>query len=176
MTQPAAANENGPDVGDWQFYTGLICMADGDPTANVTEAAQQWNLKFQAVNDGSVTFGITAKNNCVTAGYPPSRRFTIDTAYLPSDSACVRFYNQERDQYGRWTNNPYAIVNTACGYTTHYISGAIGQIIGARWMNSSGYNSRVMNNTAFSVQNVPYATENDGGVIWLQYITPYGSN
>lgn len=176
-TAPASANVNGPDVGDWQFYTGLVCMADGAPEYNVAEAAQQWNIRTNAA-DPDVTFGITAKNNCVTAGYAPSRRFTVDVIHDTSVSWCISYGNQERDQYGRWTNNPYALVNdkAECPNTNHYISQAIGLIMGLRTLNSTGYNSRVMNNTSWSIANVSYPGVYDGTAMALQYVTPYGTN
>jgi len=177
VAQPASANENGPDIGDWQFYTGLVCMADGAPEYNVAEAAQQWNIRTNAA-DPDINFGISAKNNCVTAGYPPSRRFTIDVIHDSSVTWCIAYGNQERDQYGRWTNNPYALVNdkATCPNVNHYISQAIGLIMGLRTLNSTGYNSRVMNNTSWSIANVSYPGEYDGIALALQYVTPYGTN
>ena len=69
-----------------------------------------------------------------------------------------------------YTNNPVLWMNYRClpGYprgsiqARHVVSAGIGNIMGMGVLNSSGYNSRVMNMTAWSQLNVPIATTYDG--------------
>lgn len=164
----ATANESSlPAVYNGKkFWSGELCVAIGDLDAPIAYAAQQVNLKTSEL-------AINARNNCVTSGYPPSRRFTVDTAYSPYSSECVLFGNTSTtysNGFNLWTNNPIAFINTSaaaeCWNTTaqrqHYTSQAIVYLLGLQKLNSSGWNSRVMNNTDYSVNNVPWITSNEG--------------
>ena len=165
----------GPVVRNVKFWTDSVCMAIGDTGIEAPYLAQQWN------NRGGVR--IQAANNCVTAGYPPSRRFTIDT-YYEHQGSCWKILgpngaSPSLDAEGNWwryTNNPVVWVNDYClpgtvGATQrrHNVSAAIGSVMGLSALNSSGYNSRVMNMTAWSQLNVPVADVYSGALLEMVY-------
>ena len=173
---PAHAND-APYLNSFKFWSPVLCMAIGDFDIEAPELAQAWN-----VQSGHV-LKITARNNCVTAGYPPSRRFTIDT-YSGSTSRCfvVTDKNTQTLDFGtdvvanggtwQYVDTPILYVNRNC-YNTfaarrHYTSAGIGSILGLATLNSSGLNSRVMNMTDWSIRNVDTADVYSGGVAaWL---------
>lgn len=183
-TLPAAAASY--PLTHWRFWTGDICMAIGDTSLNAGAIASKWN----AVSHGVVN--IRSANNCVTAGYPPSRRFTIDTINRPYDacafatdingSMLVPGTGNSNDNPNNpqleelYSNNPRAWVNTnsKCvddhtNVRIHYVSAAIGVVLGLARTNSSGYNSRVMNMTDYSTHNVPYPDANSGALLNFVY-------
>lgn len=152
-----------------RFWDYHLCMAIGDTTIEAPQMAQQWNLK------GGMA--IQAANNCVTAGYPPSRRFTIET-YYSSGSECWKVTGPNGAQpgltaHGSWwwyTDNPMIWVDLGCmgsnlNVRRHIVSAAIGSLLGLHSMNSSGMNSRVMNMTAWSQLNVPTADIYSGALM-----------
>lgn len=171
-------------VTHWRFWSNDICMAIGDASLNAGAIAAKWNA-VSYVN-------IRSANNCVTAGYPPSRRFTIDTKNAPYE-ACAFATDidgnallpgtgdgndnpNNPDLEYLYSNNPRAWLNTNSKCTDdhanvriHYISAAIGSVLGLARTNSSGYNSRVMNMTDYSTHNVPYPDANSGGLLNLLY-------
>jgi hypothetical protein len=182
-TLPASAAPGFP-VTHWRFWSSDICMAIGDTSLNAGAIAAKWNAQ-SIVN-------IHTANNCVTAGYPPSRRFTIDTINRPYDAcafaADINGYmltpgtgdgndnpNNPDLEY-LYSNNPRAYVNTnsKCvddhtNVRIHYVSMAIGMVLGLDSTNSTGYNSRVMNLTDYSLHNIPYPDANSGGLLNLLY-------
>lgn len=149
-------------VTGYSFWTPSVCVANGSNFLPIGVAAQSWNNQTDLLT-------LQASNNCVNAGYTPSRRMTI-TTYSATDGKCFKVTNTEHDSLGRWTNNPIGWININPSYSctttdtavAHYTTQVIGYIMGLMWTNSAGLNSRVMNNTAFSVSNVPYATAYDG--------------
>jgi hypothetical protein len=167
MTTASAVPANascGPLVDSRKFWTSSVCMAIGDTGIEAPYLAQQWNIR--------AGWRIQAANNCVTAGYPPSRRFTIDT-YYSANGPCwyILGPNGGTGPWWNYTNNPVLWMNLRCmaGYpgsiqARHYVSAGIGNIMGMGVLGSSGYNSRVMNMTDWSVLNVPVATTYDGSV------------
>lgn len=174
ITDGAAHAYSSPDpnvYGNTRFWTGNICMAIGDASIEAAYNAQVWNNATQNVS-------ITAKNNCASAGYPPSRRFTIDTFYDRSRGCTEESgvnglgtnYSWDGPVNGwlRYTNNPIVWVNRVCSghaigsvQLRHYVSQAIGLALGLRVHDSDGWNSRVMNQTLWSSENVsgPNAAE-----------------
>lgn len=130
----------------WPYATANICVAVGDTTIPIGVAAQAWN-------NASAGVALNAENNCVTAGYSPSTRMTIDT-YSAADGRCHKITNSSYavgDTYERWTNNPIGWVNTY--YSSCYgsanaraksTSTIIGAILGLKTLSGSTWASRVM--------------------------------
>lgn len=158
-----------------KFWTYSLCMAVGDTTIEAPYLAQQINIR------GGMA--IQAANNCVTAGYPPSRRFTIDM-YYSANGPCWYILGPDGGQptvdsptngVGPWwnyTNNPVLWVNERClpGHpgsiqARHNVSAALVNLLGVGITNSSGYNSRIHNMTAWSQLNVPVTDANTGGLL-----------
>ena len=148
-----------------KFWTHSICMAIGDTGIEAPAMAQQWNVQ------GGMA--IQAANNCVTAGYSPSRRFTIET--YDGGNECWKVLGPNGAQpaldsgvggWWRYTNNPVLWLNRGCFASVaarrHYVSAGIGSVIGLASMNSSGMNSRVVNMTTWSILNVPTADPYSG--------------
>jgi hypothetical protein len=169
---------DGQYLNSFKFWSPVLCMAIGDFGIDAPELAQAWNVQ------SGHTMQISAKNNCVTAGYPPSRRFTIDT-YSGSTSRCYIVTNKYTEPLGygtdvvavggtwQYTDNPIIWINRAC-YSTfaarrHYTSAGIGSILGLATLNSEALNSRVQNMTAWSIRNVPTADVYSGGVMARLY-------
>lgn len=146
------------------FWTDELCIMSGDPLIPASAAAQSWNV--QAGTE------INYANNCVTAGYLPSRRMTI-TSYNEADGQCGKFSNQQVDSIGRWTNNPVIWINFyygSCGSyneigLAHMATSYMGVVLGLASTNTVGMSSHVMNQTAWSIRNVPWATIYDGPVM-----------
>lgn len=174
---PANASD-APFLNSFKFASANVCMAIGDTGLNSPALAQQWNLRDNGV------IALTAANNCVTAGFPGNRRFTID-AYNGSTSRCIILTDRTGDAFdpagdatavnGHWQydNNPIIWVNRNC-YSTfaardHYVSAAIGYVMGLAQLNSSAYNSRVMNMTAWSIRNATVADQYSAAILHRLY-------
>lgn len=174
---PAHAND-APYLNSFAFHSPVLCVAIGDFDIEAPELAQAWN-----VQSGSV-LKITARNNCVTAGYPPSRRFTIDT-YAGSTSRCTVVTNKYSQTLGfgtdvvavggqwQYTDNPILYVNRNC-YSTfaarrHWVSAGYGYILGLDDLYSEALNSRVMNHTAWSIRNVDTADFRSAAILARAY-------
>lgn len=170
---PAHASDS-QYLNSFGFWSPVVCVAIGDFDIEAPELAQAWN-----VQSGSV-LKITARNNCVTAGYPPSRRFTIDT-YAGSTSRCyvVTDRNSGTLDFGtdvvanggtwQYVDNPILYINRNC-YSTfaarrHWVSAGYGGILGLANLYSEGLNSRVMNHTSWSIRNVDSADPYSGAVL-----------
>lgn len=172
-------------VTKWRFWNSNVCMAIGDTTLNAGAIAAKWNAVSGYVVD------LHSANNCVTTGYPPSRRFTIDTMTDPGQAWCVKVTDvngnmlvpgggsygdgeQGPDGWYLYNNNPRAWINTNCvwwpTYKAHLTSAAIGYVLGLYPTNSAGYNSRVMNFTEYSVKNIPYPDNPDGSMLRTIYL------
>lgn len=124
----------------WPYATNgsiPICVAVGDAYAPIAKMAQAWN---NATN----SLALSARANCITAGYTPSLRMTIDT-YSAQDGQCTKLTNtyiSQADSFHRWTGNPLNVV----GWVNTYYEGcystsllrdkwtaiAIGQVLGAK--------------------------------------------
>lgn len=170
---PASAND-WPYLNGRRFVQPFICMSIGDTGLNAPTLAQAWN------NQTTGYLAITASNNCVTAGYPPSRRFTIE-AYNGSTSRCTILTDKNGDEWnpagdgtaidGFWVynDNPIMWINRNCWTSSasqrHWTSAGIGSILGLEYLNSSGNNSRVVNHTAWSRENVQYADQYSAAVL-----------
>lgn len=175
---PAHAADDTPYLTYQDFWSPVLCMAIGDFTIEAPEMAQAWNVQSDHIMQ------ISAKNNCVTAGYPPSRRFTIDT-YAGSTSRCYILTDKnteilspgadltENNGHWQYIDNPIVWINRNC-YNTfaarrHYTSAGIGELLGLQRFNSAGMNSRVMNMTSWSVMNVDTADPYSGAVLARLY-------
>jgi hypothetical protein len=170
----AAVTNDAPFLNTFKFWSPSLCMAIGDTGLNAAVSAQSWN------NATGGKLAITASNNCVNAGYPPSRRFTID-AYNGSTSNCTLLTDRNGDVFnpagdataigGNWVynDNPIIWINRNCWGSIfsqrHFTTQGIGQVLGLERLNSNSYQYRVMNNTAFSRENVEYADLASGAVL-----------
>lgn len=182
-TLPASAVQQ--PVTWWRFWSPEICMKIGDTSLNAGSIAAEWNQRSGGV------LKIVSANNCVTAGYPPSRRFTISTisnanmpcAYVANIDGYQLLPNRDGNNMGGanegtylYSNNPRAYVNyhSHCSgvypaYVQHMTSAAVGGILGLAQTNSSGYNSRVMNMTTYSIENVYRPDKNSGALLNRMY-------
>lgn len=182
---PASAAPLPPDANGYKFWSPSICV-DGSAINGayyrVGYIAQQWNLKTS-------TLSLDYADDCAAAGYPPSRRMVIGTYNNPNDNACLLQTNTQATYLNgmwRWTNGPGSYINigqSACVSSQtrrdHYVSMAIGQLLGLQVLNSSGYNSRVMNSTQWSVDNVPLPDQNSANTLdaiySYAYCQPFGT-
>lgn len=179
---PAAAYTPDPaDVSGTRFYTYSICVSASGLNATqwpVAAIAQKWNVASDYV------LRLQYKDDCAAAGYPPSRRFYIGS--LVSTTSCYDALDTDRTlgtggMY-LWTNL-HLRINTSSGSCSgtqarrnHAISATIGAALGLRALNSSGWDSRVMNNTYYSWNNVQYPTAIEGERISELYLNWYGGN
>jgi hypothetical protein len=178
LPSQASVTSDGPFLNSFKFWSPSICMAIGDTGLNAAPLAQAWNSQTPG------QLAITASNNCVTAGYPPSRRFTID-AYNGATSKCLILTDRSGNAFdpagdatasgGHWVynDNPMIWVNRNCYGTLaardHYASAGIGQILGLATLNSPGNDSRVVNMTDWSIRNVTSADPYSGAVLGRLY-------
>ena len=161
--EPHPATING-----YRFWSPSICIdgsAINGPYYRVAYIAQQWNLKTSGL-------ALDYSDDCVADGYPPSRRMVIGMfSSNDPDQGCTLGTNLGVDFYNgmyRWTDGPgvYLKNDPLCnGSQTrrdHLVSAAIGSTLGLKILNSSGYNSRVVNMTLWSWDNVPLPDVNSG--------------
>lgn len=181
---PAHAVEPLPaELSGTRFWSGSICV-DGSAIDGqyyrVGYMAQQWNLR---VNNTSV-LALDYEDDCAAAGYPPSRRFVMGIYNNPSDPDCVTMTNVQATFYNsmwRWTNGPGIYINV--GQSTcvsgqqrrdHIVAASIGKVLGFDFLNSSGYNSRVMNMTVYSWDNIAVPSTAEGALAYNLYTGLYG--
>jgi hypothetical protein len=157
---PANASPPSPVANGFKFWSPSICV-DGSGINGtyyrVADLAQQWNLKTS-------TIALNYEDDCAAAGYPPSRRMVVGTYNNPADTNCTLKTNTQSTFYNgfyRWTNGPGIYINVANPYCVgsqtrrdHMVSGSIGYLLGLGWLQSDNYNSRVMNGTEWSRENV----------------------
>lgn len=169
-----------PDANGYKFWSPSICV-DGSGINGayyrVAYIAQQWNIRAQGA------LSLDYSDDCVADGYPPSRRMVIGSYSNASDASCVTTTNVETEGYHgfmRWTNGPGSYINFAkpsCISSQtrrdHVVSEAIGILLGLRGLNSTGYNSRVMNGTNWSWDNVPLPDVNSGDTVFNIYSNVY---
>lgn len=188
LTEPAQAATQStdtaipPDVSSpaHKFWTPNICI-DGSQINGtyypVAALAQQWNLRAPILN-------LDYSDDCVVDGYTPSTRMVIGSAHGGSGGDCFSVtntgYYTTLNGWHRWTNVPAAylnIDNNACvgsqARRSHLVSMAIGWILGLQTLNSTGYNSRVMNQTAYSYDNITAADQNSGNTLEAVYAYAY---
>lgn len=162
----------------WPYDPAWVCVANGDNGIPIAQAAQAWN-------NASAGLYLDYSSNCVTDGYTPSTRMTIDT-YNAADGNCVKVTNDAyavgSDGFRRYTNNPigWVNVNAAQGCTStafrraHWTSYAIGRIIGLvghRDVNDTTWDSRVM---AYRTQDtIAWAEPYSGSAITHMYQGDY---
>lgn len=157
------------DVSGFRFWTGSDLCVDGSgingPYYRVAYIAQQWNLRVG--NTGILA--LNYDDDCIAAGYPPSRRMVIGIVNNPSYTLCQMGVNTtpgvDTDTYNgmeRWTHGPAVYINIGQPYCVssqarrdHQVSSAIGGLLGLQGFDSPAWNSRVMNETDFSLDNVP---------------------
>lgn len=154
-----------------------VCVAVGDTVAPIGAMAQAWN---------NATFGLAldASNNCVTDGYSPSLRMTIDT-YSAADGTCYKLTNvgggfyASADSFRRWTSNPVGLVNRyyeGCWSTAllrqKWTAIVIGRLLGAAELHGSQYDGRGMSVT--SAVYGPSANTDGQTVTDLYYPSYYG--
>jgi len=101
---------------------------------------------------------------------------------------CILSTNTQADYLNgmyRWTNGPGQYVNNRTGCTDNQdkrnklLSVAIGERLGLKDLNSSGYDSRVMNFTAWSWANATTPDQNSGNTVeaiyGYTYCQPFGT-
>jgi hypothetical protein len=171
-----------PDVSGDRFYTGHVCVGStlNQTTYPVGAMAQAWNV---AVSDAGNLLALDYSTNCAADGYTPSRRMVIGTYNNPADLSCFELTNGNRVAVGNaflWTDGPGMYINIGrpnCVSTPtrrkHVVSAAIGRLLGLRHLTSDGWNSRVMNNTAWSFDNVPTADQTSADRVWEIYAGEY---
>ena len=176
-----------PDANGEMFWNYQICVEPGsgipDSISQQTNyrlayIAQQWNIRAQGA------LALDYSTDCAADGYPPSRRMVVGLFSNSSISACNYLKNGQTDYYEgmyRWTNGPGVYINTAFSqcvgsqtHRDHIVSASIGYLLGLQNLSSSGYNSRVMNNTAWSWDNVPLPDTNSGATLVNIYSCLYG--
>lgn len=177
---PASAQTLPPDVSGTKFWSYQMCV-DGSAINGayyrVAYIAQQWNIKTA----GNIE--LTYKDDCAAAGYPPSRRFVLGSINNPSAPNCYSITNTHQVLYNgmyRWTDGPGFYLNfghpsciSSQTRRDHLVSMAIGQALGLSVLNSTGYNSRVMNSTAWSWDNVPLPDSNSAFTLGQIYNGSY---
>lgn len=176
-TAPASAYIYDPAISGWKFWSASpslspsgICVdgsAINGPYYQVAYKAQQWNVVI-----GNDVVALNYRTDCVAAGYPPSRRMVIGTYSNSTDGLCRLVTNTAAAEYNgfnRWTAGPGSYINTAnanCIGTQarrdHQVAAAIGELLGLSVHNSSGWNSRVMNETTYSRENITSPTVVEG--------------
>jgi hypothetical protein len=185
VVTPAQAAEPIPfDVRDTRFWSGKLCI-DGSGINGayyrVAYLAQQWNLRVGNTN----ILALNYEADCAAAGYPPSRRMVIGQYNNPDDSSCEIWTN---DQYfdihngmRRWTNGPAIYLNlsnlTCYGSQTrrdHYVSMAIGNLLGLKEIHADIYQTRVMSGTWWAANNVPVPDATSGQRLKELYQGKYG--
>lgn len=137
----------------WPYAMADICVAVGDTTIPIGVAAQAWN-------NASAGVALNAEANCVTAGYTPSTRMTIDT-YSAADGRCHKITNAYKaagDTFDRWTGSPANVVGLVNRYYSSCYGSAnarakststiIGAILGLKTLAGSTWASRVMSLTS----------------------------
>lgn len=179
---PASAAESLPSTANgYRFWTGTTLCVDGSAINGsyyqVAYLAQQWNLATSYI-------ALDYSDDCVADGYPPSRRMVVGTYYNATNKACLYLTNGYVDtvgQFNRWTSGPGVYINTA--YTDcvgsqarrdHFVTQAIGYLLGADNFLSAGYNSRVMNNTDWSITNVTRPDQYTSALLTNIYAGLYG--
>lgn len=169
------------DASGYKFWSPDICV-DGSAINGsyyrVAYLAQQWNIK--SGNNVHLNY----EDDCAAAGYPPSRRMVVGTFSSDTIGNCLTQTNYQTEGYhgfARWTNGPGVYINIGSGgacvqnqnYRDHIVSAAIGWLLGLKPLNSAGYNSRVMNNTTWSFNNVPLPDLNSGSTLANIYTNVY---
>lgn len=174
---PASAYIYDPAISGWKFWSASpslspsgVCVdgsAINGPYYQVAVKAQQWNVVI-----GNDVVALNYRTDCVAAGYPPSRRMVVGTYNNPADNACRLAINTAAAEYNgfnRWTAGPGIYINTAwptCISTQerrdHQVAAGIGELLGLSTHNSSGWNSRVMNETTYSRENITSPTVVEG--------------
>lgn len=176
---PASAQTLPPDVTNRKFWSPLICIDGSSINGDyyqVAVIAQKWNI----ASDSTVKFDYST--DCAADGYPPSRRMVVGLYNGTAADGCLLVTNNQTAFYNgayRWTNGPGFYINkqNACIGTqtrrNHVVSLVTGYALGLAALNSAGYNSRVMNQTAWSYDNVPYPDSKSGALAYQIYTGAY---
>lgn len=182
-TQQASATPIPADANGYKFWSPSICV-DGSAINGsyyqVAYLAQQWNLRVNNAN----LLALDYSNDCAADGYPPSRRMVINIYHGgETNSNCSAKVNQEYttvNGYKRWTNGPGIYINQdnpGCignqGRRDKMVSASIGYLLGLSYLNSSGYNSRVMNFTDYSWTYATIPDQNSGNTLAAIYAYAY---
>lgn len=178
LSAQATTTSDAAFLNGYTFASPRVCMSIGDNGLEAAAMAQQWNLRDNGV------IAITASSNCVTAGFPANRRFTIE-AYNGSCTWVFKLTDKHGDAFdpagdatpvdGNWQydDNPIMWINRNCWGSSderrHMVSAGIGSVMGLATLNSAGNNARVMNMTAFSRSQVPQADAGSAAVLHRFY-------
>lgn len=168
---PANAYIDDPMISGYKFYTGQgLCVEAPNVNGSyyrVAYIAQTYNNLI-----GTDVVAMNYRDNCATAGYPPSRSMGIGLFTNPDYPYCFYHTNQQTATYNgfqRWTNRPWTYINTAFSNCVsgqnrrdHSVSWAIGRHLGLVGLGSAGWNSHVMNQTQWSIDNVPLPIAQEG--------------
>lgn len=168
----------------FKFWTPNICI-DGSAINGqyyqVAYLAQQWNLR-------TTTLALDYSTDCAADGYGPSARMVVGSFNNP-DGGCIAITNGQGTYLNGWyrfTNGPGIYINVGVpgcvssqARRDHAVSAAIGAILGLKYLNSSSYNSRVMNQTAWSYDNVTVPDQHSANTLdaiySYAYCQPFGT-
>lgn len=156
---PASAYIDDPMINGRKFATTAVCVG-----STLDQSVYRVGYIAQTVNVATEEMALDYSTNCAADGYTPSKRMVIGTFSGPGLTSCLVFQNMENSWFNgfyRWTNGPGFYINTAlsnCVSTQtrrdHWVSQGMIWILGLNTLNSAGWNSHVMNITAWSRDNV----------------------
>ena len=144
----------------WPYAPLDVCVALGATPAQLPIGAQA-----QAWNNATYNLRLNAEANCVTAGYSPSTRMTIDS-YSAADGSCWKYTNTSyatADTFRRWTNNPVGWVNLyyeGCQVNKYkWTAFVIGHLLGLQHLSGQTWSSRVMSLSTSTTQYPSASTD-----------------
>lgn len=156
-----------PMINGRKFASTSLCVGSA-----LNQSTYRVGYVAQTINNATEELSLAHSTDCAGAGYPASRRMVVGTFQNPDFPHCTLFTNQQNSQYNgfsRWTNAPGMYLNTAfstCISTQtrrdHWISQMIIWHLGLTTLDSTGWNSHVMNQTAFSRDNVGILHSSEG--------------
>lgn len=172
------------DMSGVMFTSRRICVEGlNSPTVfPLAEAAQQFNLRSSGV------LLLNYRENCAAAGYSSTQWFRV-TAVSGSNgtSNCVTSSSRNHVTYWNgmnhwdrppifytWPDNRGGACSDSVNSSAHLYSMAVGLGLGLRTVCGDAWNSRVMNCTDWSFDNVPWATATEGNRIAEIYQNVYG--
>lgn len=156
---PSHAYIDDPLINGRKFATTAVCVG-----STLNQSTYRVGYVAQTINVATEDLALTYSTDCAAAGFTPSKRMVVGTFNNPNHPYCTIFQNQQTAEYNgfqRWTNGPGMYLNTALsdcvGTQTrrdHWVSQMIIWHLGLTTLNSSGWNSHVMNRTDWSEANV----------------------
>jgi hypothetical protein len=156
---PASAYIADPMINGRKFATTALCVG-----STLNQSTYRVGYVAQTINVATEDLALTYSTNCAGLGYTASKRMVVGTFNNPDYPYCTLFTNQQSAEYNgfqRWTNGPGMYLNvahSACVSTQtrrdHWISQMMNWHLGLTTLDSTGWNSHVMNQTDYSQDNV----------------------